>query len=269
MLLIKKNWQVRIMNKGLLVFLLLCYFSFSISDAFAFQRSGTPSTISPKGQSLNNRLDGFAFSMGISFCSLKAEGNGAYNLIAIGKANYSLNTGFSAAVFRQFSPVSYRKSFKIGYGLRYHEMNANGDYSQIYSNGVEEKYQFNFKFSALEIPLYAKYRFVKNNLGFGFALGTSFSIFLTKSDKLHYEESFNGVQKRNESSGAVYLNRASGDGLMSSSFNTFAAFSLDIPIFEEQILFLETTYCPYFNIANSSKTSLYPTFTDLHVGIRF
>jgi hypothetical protein len=57
--------------------------------------------------------------------------------------------------------------------------------------------------------------------------------------------------------------------LISSSFNTFAAFSLDMPIFEEQIPFLETTYYPYFNIANSSKTAMYPTFTDLYVGIRF
>ncbi len=100
-------------------------------------------------------------------------------------------------------------------------------------------------------------------------MGTSFSIFLTKSDHLQYFESFNGVQKRNDYSGAVYLNRASGEGLISSSFNTFAAFSLDMPIFEEQIPFLETTYYPYFNIANSSKTSMYPTFTDLYVGIRF
>ncbi len=269
MQLIKKNWLQKVMNKILPLIFFISILHLSISDGFAYETTKNSSPILPKSQSLGNRKDAFSFSIGVSFCKLKAEGEGAYNLIAIGKANYAVNTGFSAAVFRQFIPVSYRKNFKIGYGLRYHQMNADGNYSQIYSNGVEERYQFNFKFSAIEIPLYAKYRFVKNNLGFGFALGTSFSIFLTKSDKLHYEESFNGVQKRNESSGAVYLNRANGEGLMSSSFNTFAAFSLDIPIFEEQILFLETTYCPYFNIANSSKTSLYPTFTDLHLGMRF
>ena len=257
------------MNKILPLIFLLSFLSLSFSNVFAFQTNSKTNTVLPKGNSLNNRSDAYSFSAGLSFCSLKAKGEGAYNLIAIGKANYELSNGFSTTIFRQFSPVSYRKNFKIGYGLRYHEMNTNGEYSQKYSNGIEEQYQFNFKFSAIELPLYAKYRLVKNNLGFGFALGTSFSVFLAKSDKLNYVENFNGVQKRNDYSGAVYLNRASGEGLMSSSFNVFSAFSLDIPIFEEQILFLEATYCPYFNIANSSKTSLFPTFTDIHVGIRF
>lgn len=215
------------------------------------------------------RRDHFSISLGPSFAKLKASGSGAYNLNAIVKSDWKLANAISFSAIRQFNPIRLRTDFKIGYGLKYHQMNATSFLEQNFSNGLKEVYDFQFNFQALELPLYARYKFYQKSFAMSLSAGASFVIFLSKKDRLHYQEYYQGNEKRNEISGAVYLNRSSGDGLMSSCFNAFTSFSIDFPFLKDQLIFSEITYCPYSNIANSNQISLYPVFTDVHVGIRF
>jgi hypothetical protein len=218
---------------------------------------------------LKNRKDRFNFSIGMSFASFKTNGGGSYNLKALNDAKFSQSKSISASLFRQFSPFVYRKEYKIGYGFRFHELKTIGNLQQNYSNGIEENYHFELNFSSFEIPVYMRYKFFKQKIGISLSAGASLAIVLSKKDKLHYTEFYNGTLRRDEWSGAVYLNNTSGDGIMPSTFNAFTGLSFDFPFLKEQIIFLEATYVPYSNIANSTKISFYPAFSDVHVGIRF
>ncbi|MFY8021054.1 MAG: hypothetical protein ACOVP1_07650 [Bacteroidia bacterium] len=254
-------------KKSLLVLLFIMHCSSSLLYAVSFHKESTNGLHT--FYSTAYRRDHFSFSFGPSLVRLRLEGSGPYNLNAMVKSKWNVANSISFSAFRQFNPIQFRTDFKIGYGLRYHQMNATSFLEQNFSTGLQEVYDFQFKFQALELPLYARYKFYQKKFTMSVSAGASFVIMLNKKDQLHYREYYLGNEKRNETTGAVYLNRSSGEGMMSSCFNAFGSISLDFPFLDDQLIFTEVTYCPYSNMANSNQVSMYPVFTDWHVGIRF